>query len=75
MVESTNAKTREAPSQFSEAYALLIGNSDYSERRDTYGDLELAPKDVKAVKKFLGSCDIKFDEITPLYNAGGEDIK
>ena len=55
-----------APSQFSEAFALLIGNGDYSERRDTYEDLELALKDVRAVKKFLGGCDIKFDEITML---------
>ena len=50
-------------SQFGRAYALLIGNSDYS-NRNGFKNLGAPGKDVDAVYIFLKKkCSIKFDDI------------
>jgi hypothetical protein len=50
-------------SQFGKAYALLIGNGNYSQR-EGFDDLEAPERDVDAVANFLGKTStIKFDHI------------
>ena len=63
-----------APTQFGEAHALLIGNSDYSSREE-YDDLEKPTADVEAVRKFLKESDIDFgDNIKVLLDKSGEEV-